>query len=153
MRLVKNAVRRGLTVAIDEARACRRTGVVEGAMADEIEPRRKVAMYAIRAALAAIKGEKSYNPSVIAENLSKLRLELDRMPPSRHVPDAANRLEQVKRHVSNLVAAASDGVPPGGPELWTLSIALDYLADHLVVMLEKNIREQLQLEAELKSRA
>ena len=89
----------------------------------------------------------NYSPADVAENLSKLRVELQKLEPSRFVAEGRQMLEYVGQHVSNLIAAASNGTPPGAPELWTLSIAVDYLCDHHIKFLTAEIREQMKLEA------
>jgi hypothetical protein len=110
------------------------------------------ASYANAAAHQATPGDDCYSPSGLAETLAKLRVELDGMQPSRHVPEGEARLDDVRRHVSNLIAAASNGTPPGAPGLWTLSIAVDYLSGHLTKYLEKELQEQLDIEAQVRAR-
>lgn len=109
--------------------------------------------YAIAAARQVTPDDKTcYSPAGVAETLSKLRVELDGLEASRFLPNGGERLEHVKRHVSNLIAAASNGTPPGAPELWTLSIAVDYVCDHHIGLLTAEIRQRVQREVAAKTR-
>lgn len=55
---------------------------------------------------------------------------------------ARKRLEHANRHVSNMIAAANNGTPAGASEVWTLSVAVDYLCDHLTEYLRAQLRRE-----------
>jgi hypothetical protein len=100
-------------------------------MEEEVHPNKAAPHYARSVAIRITPDNNSYNPSEVAEDLCKLRIWLDKVEVSNKLTAGDTYLKYVKQHVSNLVAAMSNGIPPGAPELWTLSAAIDYLCDHL----------------------
>jgi hypothetical protein len=85
------------------------------------------AHYAIEAARLATPDDENFKKAEVLDVLRQLKGELDQMSPSELREDvgAFPRLEYVRKHVENLLAA---GKTPGAPELWTLSAAVDRLA-------------------------